>query len=166
MSKWMNELKGVRNLLMLYVYFPPQKYFMVLLNTVLLLCCLACAALMGYNTYEEVVLYDALEDTGTKTTPSLGTILTGLEALLALFILLFIIIWTCAIGCSGSDDYPVSYPRNSVGFVYLCIYLYSLDNTIFFTSRGRPGKDESKQNVIKKMGPPRPCSLKRVKKLY
>ncbi|XP_033639142.1 uncharacterized protein LOC117299699 [Asterias rubens] len=113
-SVWTGGVAFFSGLLQLFLsccWNKPLKYFMVLLNTVLLLCCLACAALMGYNTYEEVVLYDALEDTGTKTTPSLGTILTGLEALLALFILLFIIIWTCAIGCSGSDDYPDASPE-------------------------------------------------------
>ena len=82
-----------------------QKYFLVSINILLILCCLVCAALSGYNTYLESVVFNLVGS--AETPPSLGTIITGLEALLAVCILVLILVWNCVIVCSGVDSSPV-----------------------------------------------------------
>ncbi|XP_022111050.1 uncharacterized protein LOC110990381 [Acanthaster planci] len=98
---WTGGLAVFSGLLQLFLacfWNKILKYFLVVYNVVLILCCLLSAALYGYRTY--------LENEATPpgaASPSVGVILSALQAALAVFILIFVMVWNCIIGCASLD---------------------------------------------------------------
>ncbi|XP_038047446.1 uncharacterized protein LOC119725856 [Patiria miniata] len=95
---------GVFQLFLVCFWNKCLKYFLVIYNVVLVLCCLLSAALYSYITYLE---NEAVPQ--GDPSPSVGVILSAVQAVLAVFILFFVMVWNCVIGCASLDDESDSY---------------------------------------------------------